>query len=159
MSPGLWRRQTNPPNFFCRIHNKTWFNSRSQRRVACRGTPTPSLFANTAPLKCALPAKSSRKMFLVGRGAGILRVVVRTAAHAFPNGSSPAMYLATSSARLAPRPKECTLGVHTPPGITAGWHLPTGMLHRHHSCPTARGVASSQCRHRTAIPRIARIGR
>ena len=40
--------QMNPPNFFCRLKNKTWFNTRSQRRsnilpmLAYKGTPRHS---------------------------------------------------------------------------------------------------------------------
>ena len=79
----LWRDE---PNFFSvESTKKTWFNSRSRRRpnvlplLACKGTS--SLFDSTAPLIFAFPAKSLRNHFLVERGAGTPRALLRAAAH------------------------------------------------------------------------------
>ena len=141
MSRGVWKRSKNPPNFFPVESTPILVQHSFATKIkhAC-------LFVRTAPLKCAFPAMSSRKNFLVCRGAGTSRAFLRAAAHAFLKGSSPAGYFATSPAHLASRPKDCRLGVNTLPRDSrpASAHE---MLRRQHSWSTApwRRLQSKSC--------------
>ena len=101
----------NPPNFFCRIHNKTWLNTRSHAKEIQTYFPGPPPGARQRPVCLPTPLHSKTNLG---------RILV----------SAPASRRTSSSKRIEPcwvccdlpdpfgfpTRVACTLGVNTLPG-------------------------------------------
>ena len=118
----VWRTHAVPaqPTKFFSAESTTHVDQRSVAAevkhisaAASIGASMPSLPSNTAKLRCAFHARSSRKNLWANFHAGLLCLGLQAAAQDFPSGSSPARYFAISPTRLASRPIACKLSVKT----------------------------------------------